>query len=52
MYSLMHKKTDKSIFKFFIYKKFKKQFFLPVFYLIMSLMKAQKNFGKIAILKI
>ena len=49
----MHKKTDKSIFKFFIYKKFKKQlYFLPVFYLVMSLMKAQKNFVKIAILKI
>ena len=26
-YSLMHKKTDKSIFKIFIYKKFKKQFY-------------------------
>ena len=53
MYSLMHKKTEKSILRFFIYKKFKKQFyFLPVFYLVMSLMKAQKNFGKIAILKI
>ena len=26
--------------------------FLPVFYLIMCLMKAPKNFGKIAILKI
>ena len=24
-YSLMHKKTDKSVFNFFIYKKFKKQ---------------------------
>jgi hypothetical protein len=23
----MHKKTDKSIFRFFIYKKFKKQFY-------------------------
>ena len=26
--------------------------FLPVFYLVMSLMKAQKNFGKVVILKI
>ena len=52
-YSLMDKKTEKSILKFFIYKKFKKQFyFLPIFYLVMSLVKAQKNFGKISILKI
>ena len=26
-YSLMHKKTEKSISRFFIYKKFKKQFY-------------------------
>ena len=45
--------VHKSILKFFIYKKFKKQFyFLPVFYLVMCLKKAPKNFGKIAILKI
>ena len=27
LYSVMHKKTDKSTFKFFIYKKFKKQLY-------------------------
>ena len=27
MYSLMHKKTEKSISRFFIYKKLKKQFY-------------------------
>ena len=37
----------------FISKKFRNNFFfLPVFYLIMWLMKVSKNFGKIAILKI
>ena len=52
-YSLMHKKTEKSILRFLFIKSSKNNFiFLPVFYLVMSLMKAQKNFGKIAILKI
>ena len=42
----------KSLFKKFINEQFKKQFnVLVVFYLIMCLMKAPKNFGKIAILK-
>ena len=52
-YSLMHKKTEESILRFLLIKSSKNYFiFLPVFYLVMSLMKAQKNFGKIAILKI
>jgi len=49
----MHKKTEKSILRFLFIKSSKNNFiFLPVFYLVMFLMKAQKNFGKIAILKI
>ena len=40
-YSLMHKKTDKSIFKNCISEKFRKQHnFLLVFYLVMCFMKA------------
>ena len=53
LYSLMRKKADKTIFKYCISEKFRKQlYFLPVFYLILCFMKAQKNFGKITILKI
>ena len=53
IYSPMHKKTEKSISIFFIYKKFKKQFYFFTCILPgMFLMKAQKNFRKIAILKI
>ena len=49
----MRKKTDKTIFKYCISEKFRKQlYFLPVFHLIMCFMKAQENFGKITILKI
>ena len=52
-YSLMRKKPELSIFKNCISEMFKKQlYFLPVFYLIMFFMKAQKNLGKITILKI
>ena len=41
------------MFKNCISEMFRKNFiFLPVFYLIMCFMKAQKNFGKITILKI
>ena len=43
----------RSQFTFLFSKKFRKYFtLLPVFYLIMWLMKSPKNFGKIAILKI
>ena len=51
---LCAKKTESTIFKNCINKKFRKQFylFLIVLYLIMWLMKALKNFGKIAVLKI
>jgi uncharacterized membrane protein len=44
MYSLMHKKTEKSILRFLFIKSSKNNFiFLPVFYLVMSLMKAGTN---------
>ena len=49
----MHKKTDKSVLKNCISKNSGNNFiFLPAFYLIMRFMNAQKNFGKITILKI
>ena len=49
----MRKKTELTIFKNCINEQFIKQlYFLPIFYLIMFFMKAQKNFGKITILKI
>ena len=45
-------KMTKVFSKISLVKSSKNNFiFLPVFYLIMCLMKAQKNFGKIAILK-
>ena len=48
----MHKKPELSIFKIVLVKCSDNNFiFLPVFYLIMCFMKAQKNFGKITILK-
>ena len=49
----MHKKTEKSKSRFFIYKKLKKQFYL--FTCILNgyfFNESQKNFGEIAILKI
>ena len=53
VYSLMHKKTELTIFKKSISKKFRKQLlFLPVINQIICLMKVQNNFGKNTILKI
>ena len=52
MYSLSQFKCHKSIFKSSLVKSSENNFiFLPAFYLIMCLMKAPKNFEKIAILK-
>ena len=52
-YTLIENEKDKTILKNVINEKFKKQFlFLPVFYMIMRLMKALKNFEKIAIIEI
>ena len=52
-YSLIAYKWHKSNFKNVSMKRSENNFiFLPAFYLIMCLMKAQKNFEKIAILKI
>ena len=46
-WTLIWNENDKSLFKNFINEKFRKWFyFLPVFYLIMWVMKAPKNFGK------
>ena len=46
------KKQTKVYSNFLFIKSSRNNFiFLPVFYLVMFLMKAQKNFGKIAILK-
>ena len=46
-------KSTKLFLKILLVKSFDNSFvFLPVFYLIMWLMKASKNFGKLAILKI
>ena len=50
IYSVMHKKTDKSMFNNVISEKFRK--LLYFFTCIMYLMKAHKNFGKLTILKI
>ena len=45
--------SDKSISNIFLLKNSGNNFiFLPAFYLIMWVMKASKNFGKTAILKI
>jgi hypothetical protein len=50
---LFEMNQTKGFFKIFINEKFRNDFIsLPVFYLIMCLMKAPKNFEKIAILKI
>ena len=52
-YSLIAYKWHKSNFKNVSMKCSENNFiFLPAFYMIMGLMKAQKNFGKITILKI
>ena len=53
IYRLLHQNRDKSKFKNFISEKFKKKnIFQPAFHLIMCLMKAPKNFEKIAIMKL
>ena len=50
----MHKKNRKKYIKIFLFIKSSRNnfIFLPVFYVVMFLMKSQKNFGKVAFLKI
>ena len=50
--SVSKRKWQKFIQKFYLWKVQETIYFLPVFYLIMCLMKAPKNFEKIPILKI
>ena len=49
---LSEMKCTKVYLSFLLLKSSRNNFFSPVFYLIICFMKAPKNFGKIAVLKI